>query len=268
MDSQLKIRKWDPSTILPGAVILIVGKRRTGKSLICMDIMYHLKDRFDYGIAFCPTEESSKTLCQYIPETCIFPDYRDDKIEALMQIQKRHWSRPEGGKEVFILLDDCLYDKTILRSKVMREITMNGRHRHITLILVSQYLNDLPSNVRSQFDYVIATRENIYANKEKLYRQFFGFFKCPQDFSVTMDTITLDYGAVVFDGQNPQSTKVEDNCFWFRATQRESFRCVPDSVFNLSEKCYKDPEEYIEGLDEARSLPPIIKIDTTGKPVI
>ena len=58
---------------------------------------------------------------------------------------------------------------------MIREIFMNGRHRHVTLVIAVQYVMDMPPDLRTQVDYVFALRENVIKNRERLYRQFFGF---------------------------------------------------------------------------------------------
>ena len=75
-------------------------------------------------------------------------------------------------KDVFLLLDDCMYDKRMIRDTNIRGIFMNGRHWRITFMLTMQYCMDLPPDLRANIDYVFILRENIIQNQEKLYKNF------------------------------------------------------------------------------------------------
>lgn len=127
--SKLKIKKWDPTTLKKDAVILLLGKRGTGKSTLMRDLMYHVKDKLDFGIAMSPTEESSESLGTFLPSSWIYNDFNQPAVEKMMALQRQHWKRGHGSN-VFLLLDDCMYDKGIFRGetgKVFRQLFMNGR---------------------------------------------------------------------------------------------------------------------------------------------
>ena len=263
-NKSMKIRKFDIDDICTGSVILMVGKRKTGKSSLVTDLMANMADKFSYGIAFCPTEDSSRSLQKFMPRTCIFSDYREDKVEALMAMQRRYWARPKGGREVFILMDDVTFDKGIWRSRTMRELAMNGRHRHVTLLICCQFLFDLPPDIRSQIDIVFALRENVHSNKEKLFKNFWGFFDNYGQFSETMDSLTRDYGAIVYDASQSSSTKVEENCFWYKAKVDHDFRVIDDAIWDIDEKVYVDP---ISDEREAQVQPAVLKLTKDGRVV-
>ena len=69
------------------------------------------------------------------------------------------WDLVKRGikKKVFVILDDCMFDKKILTSKAARDIHMNGRHCGILFINLVQYAIDIPKPLRGQIDYVFAT---------------------------------------------------------------------------------------------------------------
>ena len=78
--------------------------------------------------------------------------------------------RKKNCEICIIILDDCLYDKSVLKSSAMREIFLNGRHLHIAMIICAQYVMDLSPDLRTNVDYIYAMRENIIANRAKLHK--------------------------------------------------------------------------------------------------
>lgn len=58
----LKIRRFDPKVMPPDATVLLVGKRRTGKSTLLIDLMWNMRKKIDLVMGMNPTEEASKVL--------------------------------------------------------------------------------------------------------------------------------------------------------------------------------------------------------------
>jgi hypothetical protein len=214
---KLDIRKFDPGTIKKHRVIVIIGKRGTGKSVLLTDLMYHMRGHFDYGIAFTPTESSADTFKRYMPESCIYDSFRPDVLETLIAFQRDNCD-VKNRRSLFVLMDDCLYDKGAMRNKCIRDIFMNGRHRFITLIIAAQYMYDLGPDLRTNIDYVFTLRDPICSNRIKLFKNFFSVFDNYQSFGVVMDSATDNHGALVLDN-TVATNKTEECVFWYRASE-------------------------------------------------
>ena len=48
---KLQIKKFDPATMKPHRIVLAVGRRGMGKSVLMRDLMQHLLGRVDFGLA-------------------------------------------------------------------------------------------------------------------------------------------------------------------------------------------------------------------------
>ena len=72
---QIRIRKWNPQNIKDDRIVMIVGRRGTGKSVLQRDIMRHLSDRVDWGIAMTPTEDTVSVYSEHMPESCIYREF-------------------------------------------------------------------------------------------------------------------------------------------------------------------------------------------------
>jgi len=64
----LELRKFDLSTIDDDAVIAAIGRRRTGKSIIVKDILYH-KRRIPFGTIISGTEAANEFFADFVPKT-------------------------------------------------------------------------------------------------------------------------------------------------------------------------------------------------------
>ena len=212
---RLRIQRFDPAKqVKQHRVIIIIGRRGTGKSILLKDLCYHLRDRWDFGIACTPTEETAETFRSMMPDSWVFDGFDMNRLEQMMLMQRANQTR---GKErsLFLLTDDCGFDRGSFRGKAVRDLMMNGRHYHICYMSCLQYCLDMTPDIRSQIDYVFCLKDNILSNRQRLWRAFFGMFERYEDFSRTLDRCTDNYACLVLDQTTPTS-KIEDCVFWYR----------------------------------------------------
>jgi len=233
------IRKFDMSCIKPDAVVFVIGKRGTGKSTLIRDIIYHNRHKFNIGIGMSPTEESTGDLGRFIPSSCLYDDFSESAINRLLNHQKKI-GKKEDKRSVCVIMDDCAYDKQVLKKKCLREIFMNGRHHKLFIINAVQYLMDVPCAVRGQTDYVFATRDNIIDQKLKLWKYFFGMFGDFESFSNTLDQCTRGFDCIVMDGTS-RTGKLTDSVFWYAADPSlPEFRLGNDVFWELDQKYHTE----------------------------
>ena len=168
----LRIRKFDPKTIKESRILFILGKRHTGKSVLLKDLLYHMP-RPDYVLAMAPTEDTLRMYREFLPECCIFDHFSHEKLERTVSLQRELVNRGKK-RNVMIILDDCLYQKGVLKSTAMWSIFFNGRHDHISLLCCAQYMMEVDVSLRTNIDYVFTMRENILTNRQKLYKYSVG----------------------------------------------------------------------------------------------
>jgi len=208
------------------------------------DIAFHLAEsnNIDVAIGMSPTEESTDSLSAYICKTMIYTTFSEAVLQNILDTQARMWKRGVGYR-IALFLDDCVYDKKILKTKTFRELMMNGRHRKITLILAAQYCMDLPPSCRSNIDIVVMARDNIKSNQKKLYEQFAGFFETQADFNACFAATTTNYEVLVIDNKSTQSNDLTDNVKWYKArNDLPPFRLGKPWVWELDAAYFCDRE--------------------------
>ena len=78
---------------------------------------------------------------------------------VLKQVKKEMetYKRTTIDPRAFVILDDCLYDASWTRDKMMRLLFMNGRHWKIVLIITMQYPLGIPPNFAQYRLYIYFT---------------------------------------------------------------------------------------------------------------
>lgn len=258
----IQIKKFDPSVIEPNRVLLFIGKRNTGKSTLVKDIMWYNKN-IPIGMIMSPTEESNSFYASMIPDLFIYNDYEPDAVDKLIKRQRRAVKKKLKNPNAFLLLDDCMYDsKKVTKDKNIRYIFMNGRHVKLMMYLTMQYCMDLSPDLRANIDYVFVLRENILANKEKIYKNFFGIFPSFDIFNQVMTKCTENFECLVLDNTS-RSNEVEDVVFYYKANVRGKFRIGSAEFWQHHKKHYN--EHYDDSDEEERTQKRRIKEKESAK---
>ena len=270
----IQIKKFDPSTIDPCRVCVMIGKRGTGKSQLVTDILYH-KRKIPMGVVMSGTEESNEHYKTFVPDSFIYGDYMPDVTEKVIEHQRQAVKKlkPDDkesiNSSVFMLLDDCMYDNKWTRDKNIRGIFMNGRHWKILFIITMQYCMDLPPCLRANIDYVFILKENIIQNKEKIYKNFFGIFPTFDSFNEVLTQCTENYECLVLDNTS-KSNKIEDCVFWYKAKIGRKFKMGSPALWehharNYNPK-YDTPIETLKIKKKANTpAVVVVKTDSDGK---
>jgi hypothetical protein len=232
------IRKFDPTTIAPERVVVIIGKRNTGKSVLIKDLM-NFKKSIPAGVVCSGTEEGNGYFKSWVPDIFIYNDFDKSAVERLIERQRRMCKKYGKAQNAFVILDDCMYDKKFLREKCIRSLFMNGRHWSIFLLMSAQYMMDLPPDLRTNIDYVFVLRENIMQNRERLWKAFFGIFPTFDMFCSVLNECTENFECLVLDNTS-KSNRIEDVVFWYKADPARNFKLGSREAWDFHRRKY-DP---------------------------
>lgn len=232
----VQLRKFDPSTMVQNCVIIAVGMRGTGKSILLTDLLYH-KRNIPVGLVISATEGGNRHFGKYVPDLFVHSEFNMDVIVRALKRQKKLVYYNAPNPECFLLLDDCLYDRRNLNNETVREVFKNGRHWKITFMLSAQYLMDLPSDLRGNIDYAFFLKESSIQNRERIYKNFFGVIPTFQMFNRIFNECTEGYGCMVLDNR-ARSNRIEDCVFWYEADPNLEYRMGSKAFWKEHDRKY------------------------------
>ncbi len=271
---KLKIKRWDIATHLkkkPGSIILLLGKRGTGKSVLLQQIAHVMAENgnIDIAFGFSPTDESNGVLSSFLPKSLIHSEFDENVIQSIMNSQKRALKQGKTLKRVVLFLDDCGYDSAkIFKSKVMKNLFYNGRHYCIGLVMSMQYCMDAGTSFRSNVDVTISLKEQIQSNRERLWKQYFGAFESMKEFNLAMNACTNNYSSIVCANNLSQSNELTESIFWFKASiDLPEFKLGSEAVKQIDKACYEDRELMMTN-PESKGIEKIVQGDESGKTVV
>jgi len=248
----VSISCWDPKSLPVDATILIVGKRNTGKTTLTRDIMYHMKNRLDLCVGMNPTEMANHNLEFFIPKSFIYHSFDDEKLNHLLEWQKRCVANNKAMKVGFIM-DDCMSEQTnsgngrnkkVMRSNDINKVFKLGRHLKLFYINAMQYIKDAPPDIRGNVDLLFAFNTTSGIEREKLWKEYFAMFKNYRDFNKVFDSCAQGYECIVLDTRK-LSTNPSDCIFYYKATYlKEPFKVGRDIFWDLSKYYYEDKTDY------------------------
>jgi hypothetical protein len=277
----LELKKFDMKSIQfkptenKGPVVVLIGKRDTGKSFLVRDLLFYQQD-IPIGTVIAGTEEGNGFYGKMVPRLFIHNEYNTAIIENILKRQRtvlkqvkkemEAYKRSTIDPRAFVILDDCLYDNTWSRDKLMRLLFMNGRHWKIMLIITMQYPLGIPPTLRTNIDYVFILRENYIANRKRIYENYAGMFPTFEAFCQVMDQCTENFECLVINN-NSKSNKLHDQVFWYKADNHNDFKLGSKEFWDLSNGMPdEDPEEqYDPNKIKKKGAGPRISVKKTTK---
>ena len=234
---EIQLKKFDMSQITDDKVVVLIGKRDTGKSFLCRDLLFTHKD-IPCGQVISGTEAANSYYGKMVPKLFIHDEYTPVIIQNVIKRQKIMLDKIKSNVSVdprlFLLLDDCIYDQAWVKDKNVRSLFMNGRHYKVLFIITMQYALGIPPNLRTNIDYVFILRENYVSNRKKLYEHYAGMFPSFEMFCQVMDQCTENYECLVINN-NAKSNKLDDQVFWYKGNDHPDFKIGADEYWNYND---------------------------------
>jgi len=256
--NELSLNKFDMKKISfrpdenKGPVVVLIGRRDTGKSFLVRDLLYHHKN-IPIGTVISGTEAGNGFYSKHVPKLFIHDEYNTSIIENILKRQKillkgikkdeeMHKRPTKIDPRAFVILDDCLYDGSWTKDKMMRLLFMNGRHWKVMLIITMQYPLGIPPNLRTNIDYVFILREPYINNRKRIWENYAGMFPTFESFTQVMDQCTENFECLVIDN-NSKSNKIQEQIFWYKAQNHEDFKLGSKEYWELSKDIDSDDDD-------------------------
>lgn len=213
----MRINELDWAKVPNHAVMVYIGRRKSGKTTNIIDTFYKKRKEFKWGLVFCGSKATVKDYEKHFPSSFIYYGYHSDVVARTIDKQERDVELGVA-QDIFILVDDCMWaKKSILTDPNIRRLFMNGRHAHIFFVLSMQYCMDLHPSMRQQIDYTFLSREKNPLNRERLFKNYNVAFTSVGQFDSCMRQCTQNHETFVLNNGDSSGDLPEDNVFWWKA---------------------------------------------------
>jgi hypothetical protein len=201
LDASFQPPYWepdDPEEFGLRETVLLIGKRRTGKSWMMRDLLNRMRHLYPYGWVFSHTKHNG-FYQKFLPNAFIMPEFDPEVVYDIMEMQKSRILRRGQNNEVFIIFDDMAASHNLRYEKMMRELSFNGRHYGITVFFATQRMNAASTAIRDNADRLILFTTNNVKVIEMLSQEFANDFIDKNHFRAFLSLQTEDQQAVIIN---------------------------------------------------------------------
>lgn len=250
---ELNIKKFDIKKITPESTCVFVGKRKSGKTFLIKDLLYHVQN-IPIGTVFTLTGKINKNFDDIIPPYFIKSSYKREDLERIFDVQHRKITalherykhiqdvdermkviKSDISNYCFVIMDDMLSDNSWKNDPFINRIFYEGRHYLIFFLLTMQIPLGIKPNLRSNIDFVFLTFTNNNGDIKKLYDNYGGAFENLEMFKKIFECCTSDYNCLVIDNTT-SSRNFTDRVFYYKAVKRPSYKMCSPAAWALSAK--------------------------------
>jgi hypothetical protein len=206
LDAQTELEEFEIDKFTPQArLIIVLGKRNTGKTVWITDFLYHNRHLWAYGCVFTKTKHYHY-WSQYFPHYCVRNGFDEHTIRRWMKIQEQRVTQKGINSRVLFLFDDMAADVAMKYNNLINELAYNGRHLQIDVIYATQDVVKANTALRRNADlFVLLTTVNLVTLKH-VYEEFASVeWRSFVDFVANELKQTEDYGTMVIDNNDPNA---------------------------------------------------------------
>jgi hypothetical protein len=225
-DVTVSVKQFDLSNMKPNPSILIIGKRRSGKTTDCVNIINAL---FRVDMIY----NSS--------------GYIVGKSDSLIKFMKNFGSINGAEKLItgdvvknldnaetdYLVMDDCITYKT---HNIVETVAKNSKK---TRIMTMQYPLYTAPNIVNKIDYIFIHNTEFYTARKKIYnmyinnKQFIANFRA---FEKVFDQVTEGYDCMVINNTS-NSNKLVDRVFFYNSMKNYATSNAVNSMIEKARNC-------------------------------
>ena len=243
--------EFDPTSMKTDGALLILGKRRTGKSHLLRDLLCHYGSRFSTAIVLTGTKFNGYWQ-EIVPEEYIYEGFDEGALTKAMAAQKqvvqecRESNREMHEKRececnMIVILDDVASEDHLQRSLILGKLYTAGRHFYITPVLLTQYAYACSPAIRSNVDYAFIMHQTQRRSKEAIADEWLSQVKRVEAGGI-MSKHTPGYQVLVIDNSKATDELSEVLSTYTAMDEQELAQCSrPIGHEAYYEACRKDP---------------------------
>jgi energy-coupling factor transporter ATP-binding protein EcfA2 len=216
-----RFKKFERRMIEPGSVVVIIGKKGSGKTTVLADVCHSMRGCPEVTL-FQKTYRTNPIFHDVVPP--IFCHRRWDRktvSQIIAHCEKNNARRLKQGRPPIyhtLVIDDLACDPDFLKDPQLEELFMNARWLKLNILVTLQDALKIHPALRGNTDWVFALKENNPNARKRLRDHYFGLLG--KNFDRIYDQMTDNRGVIILNNTGT-STNVEDQYFFWRATVRD-----------------------------------------------
>ena len=223
-DSRIKEKGYEcPS-------IIIYGPRGSGKTFLCSDLIYKMRDNFDLIYLFSNTAKLQKNVFDFIPNK--IEGYDEDVLQEIVTKQKNQvqLSHSTGCdiKKIIVVFDDVISNNKIRNSPILNDLYVSGRHLRITPILLSQSIggkSGIPIVIRDNSDMVFSFYPSTIYDKKLIYERYLSMKDLKEAYQLIEDLTHERFSVMaIMNNKICQSRNYTDYVYSYKADKIKEFK--------------------------------------------
>jgi archaellum biogenesis ATPase FlaH len=211
--------EFDLSDIPDNPSIVLAGKRRSGKNVLCKDLCYNFfRGKVKNVFVFSPTSEIAINGYDYVPFEFRYTEVDIDVIDRIMKRQEYLIRNdPKGDHRTLIIIDDIIASNDSKQQKILDKLFICARHYQISLIVSYQYIKkDFSPVQRDNVDVIFVFQQSNYDNKQAFNIQYLSVNDNKKDGLELINKYAVDYQTLVILN-TVSSPDYSDFCFYYTA---------------------------------------------------
>ena len=215
----VNLLQFDLSDIPESPSIVLAGRRRAGKGVLCNDLIYnYFRGKIKNVFLFSPTAEIASNGFQFVPHEFRYPEIDIMIIDRIMKRQEYLIrNNPKANHRILLIIDDIISSNDAKQQKILDKLFICARHYQIALIVCYQYIKkDFSPVQRDNVDIIFCFQQSNFDNKDALNKQYLSISDNKKDgmdlinkYAVKFQTLTIL--------NTTNSDKYEDFCFYYEA---------------------------------------------------
>ncbi len=215
----MSLLEFDLNDIPENPSIVLCGKRRSGKNVLCRDLAYnYFRGKVKNVFVFSPTSEIAINGYDYVPFEFRYNEVDIDVIERIMKRQEYLIKEnPKGDYRVLCLIDDIIASNDAKQQKILDKLFICARHFQISLIVSYQYIKkDFSPVQRDNVDVIFTFQQSNYDNKDALNKQYLSVSENKKDGMELIDKYAVGFQTLVILNTT-NNNNYEDFCYYYQA---------------------------------------------------
>jgi hypothetical protein len=236
--------------------VLMVGKRRTGKSFFTRWLLEHVKEQYPFAVIFSETRFNG-FWAKHFPDVFLHEKYQDSVIEALLLRQtKLKELELEGKLEIdhrcFVVFDDVIGKSShaMRHSQALLTLLTAGRHFGISVFFAMQDVYSLSPTIRNQVDLCVIFRQQQKRNLDALYENFLSTLFTQKEAVALMEERTKDKHVLIVDSSGAVSE--DNNIYTCKASEPKdaNYHLCSQEMWDLAETLTRQDHGEIDSEEE------------------